>query len=145
MSATTRTQPGRYVTADERRQMHELRKEGLTHAAIGEILGRCEDTVRKHLDGGYIAKVPNAPLREAFLSSPFTASDVARELGWQNGRSFDSSRVRRTLGITVDTSIDRYGNLRRSYRTMVDIELVEQIAYAIGVMPWEVMPEEEEE
>lgn len=84
------------------------------------------------------AKIDNAQLREAFLRSTRTAADVARALGWNGstGRG-DSSRVRRTLGITPDRST-KLGPGYSNHRRTIDAETAARIADAIGVMPWEI-------
>lgn len=130
------------LTADEIAQVCELRYiDGLTIPKTAEQLGLCEWTVRKYAPGRP-GKVPVAPLRKAFLASPMTAGDVARELGWWN-RAInrpDSSRVRHTLGLIVDNN----GAGRRSYRTVTDAETVRLIAEAIGISPWSVLPDDED-
>src|SRR4051812_28234305 len=94
--------------------IRELRADGYTATATAEIVG-CSATTVKHYAPGRIGKVPVAPLREAFLASPLTAADVARELGWWAGKDADVSRVRRTLGLLDDVN----GAGKRSRRTLV--------------------------
>ena len=45
-------------------------------------------------------RVALAPLREAFLRSELTPSDVARRVGYERGGRPDTLRVRRVLGLT---------------------------------------------
>lgn len=84
--------------------------------------------------------VPVAPLRLAFLASGKSAVQVARAAGWWDGTSGDSSRVKRTLGLLPTVN----GAGHRQWRTRVDIDTVELLAGAIGVAPWEVLPDDEE-
>jgi hypothetical protein len=130
---------GTELTPDEIAWIRELRyMDGFTAQQVAEIVGRCIWTVRKYAPG-WPGKVPVAPLREAFLASPMTAPDVAREVGWwlANGTP-DSSRVKRTLGINLETSRGR-----RYRRSLVDAETVQLIAEAIGVAPWSVLPDDD--
>ena len=78
-------------------------------------------------------KIPNAPLRAAFLRSNLTAAEVARRAGWWSSGGVDTSRVNRTLGLMQETS---RGESR--FRESVDVEIVALLAEAIGVAPWEV-------
>jgi predicted transcriptional regulator len=121
-----------------------LRADGYTANEVAEFLGCSKSTVLCYAPGR-LGKVPIAPLREAFLASPATAADIARELGWWDvKRCADSARVKRTLGLLPDFGKPSNGNGRpRSYRTLVDAEIVALIAEAIGVAPWSVMPEDD--
>jgi hypothetical protein len=125
--------------------LRELRlRDGLTQREVALRVGCCRATVSR-LAPGRPDKAPVGPLREAFLVSGVPAAVVARRLGWAMMRrrslDYDSARVKRTLGLLDDVS----GRGSRSRRVVVDIELISRIAEAIGVMPWEVLPEEESE
>jgi hypothetical protein len=86
--------------------------------------------------------VPVAPLREAFLRSGVTATEVARVFGWLRSRKgrrghryvvADSTRVLRTLGLAS------YWSKGGVYvRTYVGEERAAELARAIGVAPHEV-------
>jgi AraC-like DNA-binding protein len=137
---------GRYLTTREVALIRELRADGYTLAQVASVVG-CSDHRVQHYAPGKIGKVPVGPLREAFLASPMTAADVARELGWwchnNKGEVPDSSRVKRTLGLIEQTSIDRFGRRHRSRRTLVDAETVQRIADIIGIAWWTVMPDDD--
>lgn len=101
-----------------------------------EVAGRVGLT-REHV--GQIApgrpgKIDNAAARGAFLRSRKTATAVAGDLGWMDGTRFDSSRVLKTLGITMS----RDGRGSAQYRRFVDAETLGLIARSVGVEPWEV-------
>jgi len=125
--------------------MQRMRADGYTTVEVADIFDCCPETVRYYAPGRP-GKVPVASLREAFLASSITAAEVARRIGWihsrDDGRSYaDSARVKRTLGILPDIS----GSTgRQSWRTLTDAETVERIAYAIGISPWSVLPDEDE-
>ena len=133
---------GTHLTPQEISRIRALRYEdGLTMEEVARITGRSHMTVRRHAPGRP-GKVPVAPLREAFLASPFTAADVARELGWfLSGNRVDTSRVKRTLGIYPD--INSHGVV--SHRQYADAELVQRIAEAINISPWSVLPDDDEQ
>lgn len=80
-------------------------------------------------------RVPNALLREAFLRSGRTPRDLAKDLDWPNGRSYDASRVKRTLGLAEDIS---GSNGRHSTRRTVNVQLAVRMAEALGLDPWEI-------
>lgn len=127
------------TTAEVRRIRHLRYVECLPREEVAHRVGVKPSTVTKYAPTGPLGKVPVAPLREAFLRSGLGAQEVARRVGWwATPTRPDGSRVRRTLGLTVD----RPG---RSTRTLVDTEIVEALADAIGVPPWEVMPDDEGE
>jgi hypothetical protein len=131
----TRT-PGDLVAEIRRLRL----RDGLPTRAVADMLGMSAGNVRNYAPGRP-GKVPVAPLRAAFDASPVTASDVARHLEWWDGRSkADSSRVKRTLGINRDSS---HGY--RSRRTLIDAETAMLIAEAIGISPWSILPDENEE
>jgi hypothetical protein len=134
---------GRCLTTHEVALIRKLRADGYFCREVADVVGCSIHTVN-HYAPGHIGKVPVAPLREAFLASPMTAADVARELGWWAGRAADCSRVRRTLGLAPDISGSN-GRKRISWRRLVDAETVQLIAEAIGVSPWSVLPDDEDE
>jgi hypothetical protein len=134
--------PGPPLAPERVARIRELRADGYTCPRVAAIVGCSELTVWRYAPGR-IGKVPVAPLREAFLASSMTAADVARELGWWESKGADSSRVKRTLGLIKQTTVDRFGIRRRNFRTLVDAETVQLIAEAIGVAPWSVMPDDD--
>jgi hypothetical protein len=81
-------------------------------------------------------RVPVAPLREAFLASGLTLSQVCYRLGWTcpHGRYVvaDTSRLQRSLGMRALSQPGRYTNHHIGY------EHATRIARAIGVEPYEV-------
>lgn len=84
-------------------------------------------------------RIDNDLLRERFFDSGMTAYEVARTIGWENNRrngrtSFDSSRVKRTLGINVQNSGKGYV----CYRRRISLSETLKIAEAIAVDPHEV-------
>lgn len=131
----------RPLTPEQVARIRELRADGHTAPQVAAIVG-CSRAAVWHHAPGRVGKVPVAPLREAFLRSPHTAADVARALGWWAGGWADSSRVKRTLGLLPDIS-GTTGNV--SYRTLADAETVGRIAEALGLMAWEVLPDDEEQ
>lgn len=122
------------------KRIRKLRyRDGLTIPATAEIVGCSEATVW-HLAPGRPGKVPLDKLRGAFDASGLTATEVARRMGWLDGRSPDGARVKRALGIYPSISRGR-----RSPRRLIDAETAGLLAEAIGVMAWEVMPDDEQE
>jgi hypothetical protein len=118
--------------------IRELRYgDGLSTPVVAQAVGCCLRTVTEHAPG-YIGKVPNEPLRQAFLASRVTAVEVARDLGWRAGPRADSSRVKRTLGLLDE--ISRHGG-KRYRRRLIDWETASLIADAIDVPRWEVVPD----
>lgn len=84
-------------------------------------------------------RINNDLLRERFLDSGMTAYEVAKKIGWVNKRhgrrpNFDSSRVKRTLGINIQNS----GNGYVCHRRRISLDETLKIAEAIGVDPHEV-------
>ena len=85
----------------------------------------------------------------AVLPSEEADRDVARAVGWLYERrnrgthyafvSADSARVKRTLGLLPDRK-----NGHATYRQLVDIDTMTLLAEAIGVAPWEVLPDDDE-
>ncbi len=74
-------------------------------------------------------KVPNAPLREAFLASGMTRSEVCERLGWlctrpNGGLDADSSRLARVLGLRM---------VGAEYRDTVYLAVAAKIAEALGM------------
>lgn len=125
-------------------RIKRMRADGHTAEATARAVGCDPRTVRAHAPG-YLGKVPNDRLREAFLASGRSAADVARSLGWDSGKGADTSRVRRTLGINRSTSTPSRGQGRyHSRRRLIDWETGALIAEAIGIMPWEVLDDDRE-
>lgn len=89
-------------------------------------------------------RVPVSILRDRYEASPVTASDLARELGWYACGSPDSSRVKRSLGLIMETSGPRYGKRVRKFRKTMDIDTAERIGDALGMAWWEIEQELEE-
>lgn len=119
--------------------------DGLTSAQTAAIIGRCVSTVERHAPGRP-GKIDNSLLRMAFIASGRSAVGVARSLDWTYSRGpgrvdrgYDGARVKRTLGIMP--SIAGHGG--RQLRKLIDAETAGLIAEAIGVAPWEIMPDEE--
>lgn len=132
----------RALSATEVARARELRYlDGLTVSQTAVLTGRNIDCVRRYAPGRP-GKVDNALLREAFVASRKKAADVARTVGWlcskDDGRWVygDGSRVKRTLGILPTVA----GHGGSQFRRMIDAEVAEILAEAIGVAPWEVMP-----
>lgn len=122
------------LTTRDIAEIRELRyRDGLTQEETAKQVGRDKVTVWRYAPGRP-GKIPNAPLREAFLASGLSASEVARRVGWSKDGWVDASRVRRTLGLTDDRGVKGY----RSRRAMIAAETAANLAEAIGVMPWEV-------
>lgn len=133
---------GRYapMTDEEIALIRELRAAGHTQSDIARITGFSHNSVCR-LVPGWVGKVPVAPLRQAFLDSPVTAADIARDLGWWDSRGdADSARVKRTLGLVPDRK-----NGHQSRRRLVDAETVQLIAEAIGISPFAVLPDDDDE
>jgi hypothetical protein len=122
------------LTEREREQIQELRADGHTIKATAELTGRCAVTIQR-LAPGRPGKVSNDRLREAFVAQSMSAAAVAQAIGWGNK---ESSRVRRTLGLSADVN----GNGIRSVRRMIDWETGSLIADAIGVEPWSVLDDD---
>lgn len=137
----------RLTTLDIKRIRRLRYRDGLTIPATAAIIGCNISTVWRYAPG-VIGKVPNDKLRAAFEASPMTASDVARRMGWTcpprraGGRPrADSSRVKRSLGINPNVS----PRGTRSYSRTIDAETAGLIAEALGLMAWEVMPDDDEQ
>jgi transcriptional regulator with XRE-family HTH domain len=126
------------------RRIRQLRyADGLTAPQAAAIVGCSQEAVR-HYAPGRPGKVDNAKLRAAFEASGLGAQEVARRVGWWIHKSNcsdqpDGGRVRRTLGIALDAN----GNGRPSRRRYIDAETAAILAEAIGVAPWEVIPDED--
>lgn len=134
----------RALTTTEVARVRELRYlDGLTISQTAALTGLGTDCVRRYAPGRP-GKVDNELLREAFVASCKQAADVARTVGWlcskDDGRWVygDGSRVKRTLGILPTVA----GHGGSQFRRMIDAEVAEVLAEAIGVAPWEVMPTE---
>lgn len=116
-------------------------RDGLMQREVAEIIGCDVKTVWRYAPG-HIGKIPNDKVRAAFEASRLTAAQVARRMGWMcaPGKA-DGARVKRALGILPDS----YGPGIRSTRRLIDAETAGLLAEAIGVMAWEVMPDDEQE
>ena len=79
-------------------------------------------------------EVPVAPLREAFLASGLTQSDVARRLGWfrhdRPGRP-DVTRFARAIGLKPHLN----GSHEWAYRQTTTYDRAVEIAAALGFDP----------
>lgn len=83
-------------------------------------------------------KVPNEPLREAFLASGMTAYALAKAVGW-NKASADSSRVARALGMLRNSATVRNGKRYvPGFNTRMPYDLAVRIAHIVGADPVEV-------
>jgi hypothetical protein len=78
------------------------------------------------------ADIPVGPLRDAFLRSGVSASELARRLGWTRP---DSLRVHRQLGVTIDRN--GHGSPVRHRETMSTARAYE-ILDALGIDPLDV-------
>lgn len=126
------------MTTTDVARIRELRyMDGLSGPAVAKIVGCSTSTVRKYAPG-QPGKVPNDKLRAAFVASGLSASEVARRVGWWAG-SADGARVKRALGLLPTTN----GRGRRQIRRLIDAEMAGMLAEAIGVEPWEVMPDDD--
>lgn len=129
------------LTTHDVRRIRELRYgDGLTLRAVAQIVGCSSEAVRCYAPGRP-GKVPNDKLRAAFLASGLTAGEVGRRMGWLCRACGDAARVKRSLGLLPS------GNKRRNraYTARnIDAETAALMAEAIGVMPWEIMPDDEQ-
>ena len=85
-------------------------------------------------------RVPNDQIREAFLRSGLSASEVAIRCGWYiggNQTEGDSTKVRRALGIAPSISVTKYDRYRRTQMTVSEADAV-LILRAIDVAPRDV-------
>lgn len=129
----------RQLTTRDVRAIRELRYlDGLTSRATARQLGIGQDTVLRYAPG-WPGKIPNDRVRELFLTSGVSITDVARTLGWTYrcplyGERLDGYRVKRTLGIVPDK-----GRLR----SMIDVETAGLIAEACGFEAWQAMPDDQ--
>jgi len=85
-----------------------------------------------------LLKVPNAPLRERFLTmvaaGQITASEAASSAGWRNGRAGDSQRLRRSLGIIPMTS-KQNGESIKYLAEEIEYETAVAICHAVHADP----------
>jgi hypothetical protein len=90
-------------------------------------------------------RVPNAPLREAFLASGLSAKVVAERLGWmrrptpatrRRGHLADDTRVRSALGLKRSAP-SRHGRVP-TVRQTLDYDVALQIARALDLDPVDV-------
>lgn len=78
-------------------------------------------------------RLPNAPLRELFVASSLTASEVAWRCGWgREGRGADTTKLRRLLGLT-DTKTIANGRIYRSFDVTVSIGNAKLLCQALEV------------
>jgi transcriptional regulator with XRE-family HTH domain len=116
-----------------------LKARGVPQVAIAQMLGTSEAAVSRWVRGksrrANRERVPVDRLRDAFLVSDRSTSDVARGMGWfkGNGKANEGS-VTAALGLRAVPT--RKGC--RYVRKTVDIDTAERLAKAIGVDPWEV-------
>lgn len=134
----------RLTTLDIKRIKRLRYRDGLTIEQTAQAIG-CGITTIKQYAPGHIGKVPNDKLRAAFEKSGQTAADVARRMGWMcrlgnGGTCADVTRVKRTLGLLPEVN----GKGHRSTRRLIDAETAGLMAEAIGLMAWEVMPDDDE-
>jgi hypothetical protein len=89
-------------------------------------------------------RVPVAPLREAFVSSKLTSSELCYRLGWVRlDRRFsppreyaDTQRLRRALGLAPNWNASAHAFV--SVATRIGYDNATRIAEAIGVDPVDV-------
>lgn len=122
------------MTEEDSDRMLAMRAHGVPPKEIAEAIGVSYSHVMRTLPGR-MSKGDNAAAREAFEASGRSASSVAKALGWMSGSSHrgDASRVLRTLGLKPE----RNGAGRESIRRLVDVEILERIADALGVDRWQ--------
>lgn len=133
--------PWRKLSREDVERIRVLRyRDGLTAQEVGTRYGVTEPTIRYYAPG-WPGKVPTDRVRSLFESSPLTAADVARRLGWMLQRRSghrcgqvcaDGSRVLRALGLALESSRGR-----RGYRALIDAETAALIAEALGHAAWE--------
>lgn len=138
MACLTKSRRARVPEVDKAR-IRELRYgDGLSCSVVSILTGWSESAVRVAAPGRP-GTIDNTRLREAFERSGLDAAVVAGRVGWMldrpDGVRADTSRLRRTLGITLDYS----GSKRRySRRRMIDAETAGLIADALGIGRWEI-------
>lgn len=76
--------------------------------------------------------VSNGPLREAFMRSPLSQSELARRLGWMRVTP-DYVRVRRALGLKRDNA-----GAPSRWRREIDYDTAVSMCRAMGVDPVDV-------
>jgi hypothetical protein len=78
-------------------------------------------------------RIPNAPMREAFVASRMTSSELARELGWQSpSGKYDTTMVMRTLGLHNSRNVLN-GKVYTSANRTMDIDNARLMCRALGV------------
>lgn len=152
------------VSEDTKRTVLRMAKEGASYLAIAEHVGIHERTVRRILTRkGFkrqrpmdrprvrpsragMVRVPNAPLRDAVEASGVPLTVIAEALGFvqvraTRGGERDSTRLRRSLGISPSYGKTADGVRRAYYQSQVPIELAERVCQIIGVDFDELYPE----
>jgi hypothetical protein len=116
-------------------RMRKLRyQDGLSSPKTAEIIGCSPSAVRRYAPGRP-GKVPNDKLRAAFLASGHSAAEVARRLGWTYARTWQRANGTRVPYTGADGARVKHA---------LGAETADLMAEAIGVMPWEVMPDEDD-
>lgn len=131
------------LTTLDIKRIRQLRyQDGLSAHATAKHIGCSMHTVWRYAPGRP-GKIPNDKLRAAFLESNVTAAELCRQVGWTyqcDGRDkANSAALKRTLGILSS----RNPSGGRCYRHMIDAEMASVLAEALGLMAWEIMPDEE--
>jgi hypothetical protein len=83
-------------------------------------------------------RVTNAPLREAFLASPMTLSDVCHRLGWVrsdgSSKGAETSRLKRGLGIEATKNrMKETGHVSETFVATIEIVKAKAICDVLGV------------
>lgn len=81
-----------------------------------------------------VDNVPVAPLREAFLRSPLSRTELALALGWEHNGRPDGTRVERALGL-VPTPVSPKDGGGSNIRQSVKYKTAVAICRALGLAP----------
>ena len=131
------------TTLDIKRIKRLRYQDGLSCVATGRIIG-CSSRTVWHYAPGNPGKIPNTKLREAFHDSGITATELARRMGWlypcEGRMKANGSAVKVALGILSK----KLPSGTRCFCSLIDAELAGTMAEALGLMAWEVLPDEEE-